>query len=270
MPHRKLLSTLMFIGAFVALMLCIPTGAQQPPASQPSVAVDAGIARMFGQLNDPDPKIRDQSKTDLMGISRDQLPQLRQLVSDNQPVNPAQVAALRDIVTQVYLTEEPYTGTNGEQTNALGKTGPFFLGVHWEQLDEDPARLGVPVDERLPGFPSFRFLRKGDMIEGCFIDPAAPLLQLPNMETHNRTALINAIGSAPGAQNIVLQVLRNGESIKVSVTMAPRPAVANGNNFTAMSTLNSIRIDKADAYWEQNFAPLVDSANNASNLAQGR
>ena len=139
----------------------------------------------------------------------------------------------------------------------------------------DQLRLGVSVDERLPGFPSYRFLRTGDMILGVLSDPSLPLDQLPNMEVHNIDSLKNSILTKP--QNIALQVLRGGEVIQIAIKMAPRPQfavpalqpqnAAIQNNARVIENFSSIRAQHADDYWHLNFDAVVDphSDTTASN-----
>ena len=246
----------------------------EPPTSQPTTAPSANalpanspIRRWFLRLSDPDPKIRDQAKTDLMGISADDLPKLRQLVIDSRPVSPAQSAALHDIVLQAYLASEPYKVADGD-TDAAGTTGPFFMGLFWPVPDNDQARLGVAVDVRLPGFPGYRFLRKGDMIMGVYFNPDLPLEVVPNMLTNTQATLSGAIKSSPGTQNIVLQVLRDGETMRIPIKMAPRPAFADPINAGSMTAFVGPRVEQAEAYWNENFASLLDGRIDTSNLAQ--
>jgi hypothetical protein len=259
------------LSLFLISFVCDAAG--DPPATQPvnELAVESPIRHWFNQLADPDPKVRDKAKIDLMGIKADDLPGLRQLVIDKLPILPAQASALHDIVMQAFLASEPYKVPGGDESNASGTNGPFFLGIFWPNHDEDDeARFGVTVDERLPGFPSYQFLRQGDMILGVYIHPDEPLLQLPNMETHSRSALIAAIAGSPGTQNVVLEVLRNGEPMKIAVKMAPRPLDADGVAIGAIQAFNAVRVDRADAYFHENFAPLLEDQEDVSKLAEGR
>jgi hypothetical protein len=257
----------------------------ETPATQPTTApvaftADSPIRKWFIQLSDPDPKVRDQAKFELMGMASADLARLKQLVIDSRPISPTQSAALRDIVVQSFLASDEYkvaTAQGVVQTDASGTIGPFFLGILWATgMDvESEARLGVSVDERLPGFPSYRFLRTGDMILGVYLDPTAPLLQLPNVETHNRLALIQAISNAPTVQDIVLEVLRDGQTLKIAVKMAPRPLEVEGNGIDPIRAFNAARLNRAEEYWNRNFAAMVQATASAnaniepSNLAAG-
>jgi hypothetical protein len=244
------------------------TPSTQPAASQVTVDVPAlsPIRHWFDQLADADPKIRDKAKVDLMGITSNDLPALRQLVIDKQPISHMQSAALRDIVTHVYLSGKTYKANLGE-TDSSGSVGPFCLGIFWATPPSESARLGLCVDERLAGFPAYRFLRKGDIILGIYIDPKLSLETLPNRETHNLDTLREAIDMNPGAQNVELDVLRCGETIRVALRMAPRPTDADVMLPRGMANFNSIRLDDADAYWEENFEPLMPSRIDPSNLS---
>lgn len=263
------------ISSFAAIGLVrwisIPSASGQTPTTQPATqpsqaaaadepAPDAPMRRWFDRLADPDPKVREQAKTDLMGISASDLPKLRQLVIDHQPIRPAQASALHEIVVQAYLAGQTYQAMNEKWITASDEDSPYFLGILWSPTSaESDARLGVTVDERLPGFPSYRYLRTGDMILGVYLDPTVSLLQLPNMETHTREQLIGAIGSGPNVQKIVLLVLRDGEQIRISVKMAPRPLLADKLNPGSLTTFIADRNDKADAYWQENFVPLLEA-----------
>jgi hypothetical protein len=258
-----------------AIVVCIlgvlPCARAQSPATQPTtqpadeLAANSPLRGWFKQLADPDPRIRDKAKIDLMGIRAEDLPKLRQLVIENQPISPAQSAALHDIVVQAFLADDKYEIAGGE-TDASGSGPTYFLGLLWPTPDDEQARLGVSVDVRLPGFPAFRFLRKGDMILGIYFDPEA---QFPDVQTHTQASVREAILGRPDAQKVVLQVLRDGEQIKVDVRMAPKPSFPAGEPIDAIIRFNAERVDRADAYWEANFAPLLEAKIDASNLAEG-
>jgi hypothetical protein len=253
------------LGSAVAIGIAAFSTAQtpgvHPAATQPSnePAADAPMRRWFDRLADPDPKVRDQAKIDLMGISGDDLPKLRQLVIDHQPIAAGQASALHDIVEQAYLASLPYEPMDVKQTIAGGQQSPYFMGILWPRDFDSDARLGVTVDERLPGFPSYRYLRTGDMILGVLLNPNVSVLQFPNQETHTRQQLISAIGSSPDVQNIVLLVLRDGEQMRIPVKMAVRPIDADSNNPGSLRPFIADRANKADAYWQENFVPLLES-----------
>ncbi len=248
------------VGCLVVVRTVTLTPARaQSPATQPTIRVpdDAPIRRWFDRLADRDPKVRSQARVDLMGLGLDDLPALRQLVVEHQPLVSTQAAALHDIVIQMFLRDEKYDVTDGRttfKTTIDGDQRPFFLGIRWLDPYEVEPRLGVPFDERLPGFPGFRYLQPGDMIMGVYFDPTLPLDQSPNTETHLPSMLINAIKGSPEVQNIVLQVLRDGERIRIAIKMAPKPM----QEFDALEGFTADRVTRADAYWREKFVPLLD------------
>jgi len=231
----------------------------QSPTTSPELELpaDSPIRKWFAELADSDAQVRDQASQDLMGISADDLPKLRQLMIETHPLAPDQTAALKDIVTQAYLASQKYDIADNQQTDISGNRDPFFLGLLWPPQTGNEIRMGVPVDERIPGFPSYRFLRRGDMIIGIFINPDASLLQYPNMETHNVPTLTAAINGPPRVQDIALQVLRNGQILKVRVKMAPRPLYADPLNQGSLHQFIADRAADAERYWNENFAPLL-------------
>jgi hypothetical protein len=261
-------STRLFVAVGVGVSICAAcfSGAQTP-SSQPTteavaIAPDAPMRKWFDRLAADDPKERDKAAVELMGLTADDLPKLRQLIIEHQPIKPAQVAALHDIVIQAFLSNDPYeTVKDTDPTQA-----PYFIGLLWQNsfLGEEDARLGVMVDQRLPGFPSYRYLRSGDMILGVFIDPTVSLLQFPNRPTHTHKDLTDAIGSNRSVQDIVLLVLRDGEQIRVPLKMAPRPAMALAEMPGEEHPFLADRAHRADAYWEENFVPLLEQRDAAA------
>jgi hypothetical protein len=237
------------------------------PSTQPveSFPPDSPFRKTFTRLADPDPKVRDQARQDLMGLKSEDLPKLRQLVVEHLPLSPDQLAALRDIVMQAYLAEEKYragdnsSNTTGVETDSNGTEAPFFLGLRWdpEIIVASDARLGVTVDERLPGFPSYRFLRKGDMILGVWIHPTEPLPKQPDWLTPTDTALKDAIRTSPRTQDVIVQLIRNGQQMTVPIKMAPKPSDADASP-DSLQTFKALRAQRAETYWQENFAPLFE------------
>ena len=263
----------LFVISLILTTQVVPaqTPSTQPATTQPAVEVPASspMRQSFDQLADADPKIRDKARLDLMGLASDELPMLRQLIIEKQPISPMQSAALREVVTQVYLAGKTYKAASGE-TVAAGSDVHYCLGIFWDIPPSESARLGLCVDQRLAGFPAYRYLRKGDIILGIYIDPKLPLETLPNRETHNLDTLREAIDLNPGAQNVELDVLRCGETIRVALKMAPRPTDADVMLPRGMSNFNALRLDDAEAYWEENFAPLMPSRIDPSEMSSAR
>jgi hypothetical protein len=272
------LPIILLIYAFGCGSWCVGFAAATVPSTQPSQAtaqpvvpstmavaqlpVNSPMRRWFKQLCDPDPRVREQAQVDLMGMDADDLPAFRQLVSDSRPLAPAQVSVLRDIVMQVFLAGEKYTAASPVEADASGSPGAFFLGVVWAaRFDDVVRRMGVPIDQRLPGFPSYRFLQDGDMILGIYLNPSLPLLQPPNAQTHLRTEVRSILQNVQQSQQIELQVLRDGEVIRIPLRLAPKPQAAL-TGLDEFSVQRNVRVEK---YWNENFAPLVAERDPQSN-----
>jgi hypothetical protein len=223
---RSMAIVLIFAGTALA--------ATTAPSTQPA------IGQWFAGLASPDADQREQSRTNLLGLSRSDLPQLRELVQKNQPLAPAQTAALHDIVVHLYLS--------GEHYESDASTG--FLGLWWPGADLlAPPRLGVPVEERVPGFGGFQKLREGDLILGVLIWPDAPLQQLPNLVTPNYKVLTDAIQAAGANRDIVLEVLRQGERIRIPVHLRPKPTLPDVTEWE----------QRGEDYWKAQFLPLLQT-----------
>ncbi len=220
----------------------------QPAAELPA---NSPIRTWLNNLASPDASVREQAQTQLMGISRSELDGLRLLIQKTSLV-PAQVNALHDIVTHAFLAGETYEAAPGQA----------FLGIRWYTPDVDdlnigPPRLGVPVEQRIPGFPSFQSLRNGDLILGVLVEPNAPIQQLPNMQTPTRRLLITAVSQAGSAKVLVLQILRQGQPLRVPVRLAPKPVELAGNDIGHVEQFLSDRMQRAEEFWQANFVPLL-------------
>ena len=124
-------------------------------------------------------------------------------------------------------------------------------------------RIGVPVVNRWPGFPSRRLLRDGDLIVGFYADPDAVAAGPPEWPTHTVDQLIDAMRSCPTAPRVAMSVLRNGRAIRVVGQMVPEPVETIGRGASSAAFLLA-RQQRADAYWDAHFAPIVDPPEDAT------
>jgi hypothetical protein len=230
---RSTVIVLMFAGAALAA---------PGPATSPSTQPD--IARWFAGLASPDADLREQSRTNLLGLSRGDLPRLHDLVEQNRPLAPSQMAALHDIVVHLYLSGETYPSDP--------KYG--VLGLRWLYTIDVP-RLGVPVEQRLPGFGGFQMLHDGDLILGIFVQPDAPLQQLPNLETPSITVLRSGIENVGSRRDIELEVLRQGQRIRVPIRLRPRPIEPDTD--PGKEAFFDQWQKKGEDYWQNQFLPLL-------------
>jgi hypothetical protein len=261
----------LFISAAVTICLAslaLPSLAQQDdtPTTQPAAApttepvavelpADSPVRGWFNDLASPDAMVRDKAQTQLMGMTREQLEGLRLLIAKEEtPLKPNQVAALHDIVIHVFLANESYEPA-GRQP---------FLGVRWPQepafmpYAESP-RIGVPLEERIPGFPGFQMLRDGDLILSVTIRSPGPLDQWTPHPTPGIQPLVELLRSASLDSPVIMEVLRQGQRMKISVRLAPKPAalvVAQTADAMAESFF-APRLQRAENYWQERFLPLL-------------
>jgi hypothetical protein len=218
-----------------------------PATTQPGLEfqADSPVRGWFRDLASPDNAKRDEARTQLMGLSREDLPRLKELVEKNQPLVVEQAAALHEIVVHVYLSGETYP----QDTSKQG-----FLGLSWSpKMDEDSLRLGVPVENRLPGFPSFQMLRTGDLILGVLLRPDLPPQELPNIRTPSLRVMKQVISAAGANRDVVLEVLRQGQVLRVPLKLDPRPFLL----LTEVDSFSAERLQKGEEYWQQEFVPLL-------------
>jgi hypothetical protein len=243
----------------LSLLLC-SLGADSPPTPKKEEDVEARIARSFTELADGDAKVRDAARSELMGLERRYLPELKRIVEQSKPLLPSQAAVLRQIVTHIYLSGEPYP-----VNHAMG-----FLGVRMQsatvsqpvdpQVGRNPQgpeanipaplpQNGVVIVERLAGFVGARALLDGDVI--------VAIEEHPQVQFASSLAFSQAIASTAPGETIHFQVLRRGRVVKVEVKLDSRPAAAEDADQSSMDALDTQRRQKADGYWRETFAPLV-------------
>lgn len=256
-PMRPVLS----IPFLLALIVAAPSlSAQQVPATSPTtqpliveLPPDSPIRGWFADLSNPDAAVRDKAVTQLMGMTRGQLESLRLLIQKNRPLSPNQAAALHDIVIHVFLAGEAYESEPRQP----------FLGVRWPPPDitfggMEPPRLGVPLEERIPGFPGFQFLREGDVVISVGTHPLGPFDQLLTRPTPSKGILMEVLASAQPDKPVELEIVRQGQRMRVTVHLAPKPQIlANNPQLAVVEAFLAGRLQRAEAYWEERFLPLL-------------
>ena len=208
-----------------------------PDVSKPT------IQRDFARLSDENPFVREEARQKLMSLSRKDLTTFRAVVKEHLPLDSAQAEVLRDIVTQVYLSEAYYPSDSTKG----------FLGVtSYTAIDEDPVYDlecgGVEIAQRIPGTCSFRCLEDGDVVLAV---GSPPFL----VEVVRWSDMSREIQKCRAGQTVVLRVLRRGRIIQVPVVLDAVPVGLVG--FGAISNFVAQRRTEADAYWDETFEPLL-------------
>jgi len=243
--------------AIVLAMLCSFAKAQ--PATAPStqavieLSPNSPVRAWFAELASPDALVRDKAQTQLMGMSREELWGLRSLIQRTRPLAPSQVAALHDIVIQVVLANESYDA-------AVPNKG--FIGVRWQDngstaIGSAPAR-GIALDERLPGFPGYRWLRDGDVIRAVIIAPGTQMEQ--PRQISDADSLKGAVSSESVDKPLVLVVLRQGQEIRVPIRLSLLPKDLDRNAMNDPGPVTAFlasRLQRAEQCWQEQFAPLL-------------
>jgi hypothetical protein len=234
----------------MAMLLCIVAiaQAQQSAATEPTTRpadsssfeqIQAGIR----QLGDDDPQIRDAASQRLMGLDAADLPTLHAAAKSLQPLNPAQIVALRDIVTQVFLSP-PRIG---------GLGGPGFLGIYWPPNSTESNQQGLIVAHRIPGFVAYQMLRDDDVIIG--------VVGSPQIKLQDKYAFIQLVGMMRAGETLRLQVQRGGKVLEIPIVLDARTAdfdlARDPDSVTRLvARMIEKRRDRADEYWKTNFADM--------------
>ena len=207
------------------------------------------IQRQFEALADTDAQVRDEARIALMGISRQDLEALREIVRRSRPLAPSQAVVLHDIVTHVYLAGEPNHGPTNEGFLGVRLAPPRPDGAFLEEQGINTSGLaGVLIEECMPGYSGFRYLRQGDVVLG--------VKEPVRVRTPQQQELINAVSSVPPNDEIRLEVLRQGRVVEIAMRVSARPLEA-ADRLLTMELLNQ-RQAQAEAYWKKHFLPLLE------------
>jgi hypothetical protein len=223
---------------------------------------------------------------------------VRQTVGQAGPLTPTQISLLRDVVCQIVSIPAPEAtdapdaqpqtppvpaapvpiapGPFGQGPIGAGPVGAGgavvmqnlpdppdggFLGVFLggdDDLDAIQPNIGVTVQLRIPGYVGYRMLCDGDVIDSILVpgvDSAPRLLAA-------RDSLHKAVSQLRPGSVAVLGVLRGGRHLQVTLVLDRKDAELNrAGNIVGLPGVPEFiqeRLEKAQAAWDQQFAPLVD------------
>jgi hypothetical protein len=229
---------------------------QIPASDRPGVGDEKQIEvlevrKMFLELEDADPRVRERARERLMGLGREDLKVLMKVVGEFAPLEEQMVGSIKEIVTHVYLSEDQYE-----------KEGKGFLGIVMPRPgDED--RMQVVVDGRMPGFGGYAALRDGDVI----LDVVGQPLPQPL----DRDVFIDVIKAMRPESVVKLKVLRQGAVRVVAVKISARPAEKAAINAQAyeakVQELLYRRGEEAEKYWKESFGEVVSGGKGLKTAA---
>ena len=243
--------------AAIFSLAAVEVSAQEVPATGPAAVAPATqpvqpaqsiaqIQKWFDNLASSEPQVRDDARTELLGLGKIDLDTLREVVHRSLPLAPSQSGVLHDIVVHVYLA-----ATN-DQSMPQG-----FLGVMLDPSDNgvqenlELSKAGVYIFDCMPGYAGYRWLRPADVVAGIFAQgELVRLQQKEDLKNYVRNTL-------PGSA-LKLQVLRQGRMIDVTVRVDSRPPVAD-ERFQPLRVdeWRNQRTEDAEQYWKREFVPLL-------------
>lgn len=180
-----------------------------------------------------------------MRLDRADLRALENLIRSRRSLSPAQAAALRPIVEEIFLAGEPYNKDVYHGFLGIMMEGSAFGNHDLQQPNDNGPASGVVVTDRLPGFCASRSLHDGDVILGT-LEPA---------QIFNSTDdLKRTIGELQPGSLVRLQVLRRGQVIEVPLKLDCKPADVES---VGPETFRRMRAEKFDQFWRETFAPLL-------------
>ena len=210
------------------------------------------LQSLVGQLGSDDPRVRENALDQLMDLKPQDLPLLRAAALSQSPLLPGQIACLRQIVAQVYLSGEKF------KFNPADPSG--FMGIRFSRTVPPQQNDGVVVSDRIRGFPAYRYLKPGDVIIQLIDRPGVPL--------NDADEFINAVKLFHPGDVVRLRILRDGRAISVSIPLVYRPVeIANAPAESVVDAWIQAREQRAAAYWNAEFSILDPAAAPGANQA---
>ncbi|MFT3784540.1 MAG: hypothetical protein QM770_00050 [Tepidisphaeraceae bacterium] len=229
-----------------------PTVFADAPTTRPTARPTE--AQLIGDLGSPDPAVRDSARSQLMLLSRDELPKLVDAVKQRGRLSIQQVQLLHECVLQSYMTGE-HNFTQAE----TGRSPQPRVGIRFVTQSAQPI-----VENREMGCDAYRTLRDGDFVIAAYRpkEPGSAEMFWQNINTADdlRGVLRNyySVGDF-----VSLRVIRNGAPVEVEVRLAPPPAQRPGDDgLTDQLALTRQAQAKAEEYWKRTFVPLLSANSN--------
>lgn len=215
---------------------CVFLGSAVGGAVSATRPVEARVA--LAMLGDTDAAVREKARDQLMGLSRAELPELVAAIREALPLEPSQLAAIREIVPHVYLSGEKYD-----------RAQEGFLGVRMSAIADAVSPTSIVIESRFAGFAGYRYLRDGDMILDIEESPLArPIRQ---------EAFSMAVRRFKPGQTVHLIVLRHGERMRIAAVLDARPAMDPVDELSKMDEMVVKREEAAERYWKETVGPLI-------------
>lgn len=237
----------------------------------------ATLADQIRHLDSPDQDSRQRTRELLMSLSPDELPLLRDAVKSVVPLSPVQLTLLRDVVCQI--AAEPQEDVEDQAPNRpdavipvgpVRRTAPIAqptacLGVtltgDGEGGSSEP-NIGAVVEQRILGYVGYRMLRDGDVIDSIQV-PGSDAVKLPDL-----IALQNAVLLLSPGTVVTLGVERAGRHLLISLALDARGAdLRRAAEASVVANLIEQQIEKGNAYWSQQFAPVVGQADPSAPMS---
>ena len=220
------------------------------PAAAPASQPVAQIQKWFDDLASAEPAAREEARVALLGLGRDDLEGLRDVVQKSTPLAPAQATALHEIVVHVYLAGETYPGDpqKGFLGVMLARERGGIIGIP-DELEASGA--GVLILDCMPGFCGFRWLRPGDLITGVLTAAGGP----QPMRISSKEELIDLVKATGPATKLQLQVLRQGRVMQIAIPLDARPLAADV--LPGPEEWLNDRQTQAEEYWRKTFVPVA-------------
>jgi hypothetical protein len=215
-----------------------PNGLAAPRREAPATRPVEAIRALVRDLAAESPRVRDDARQQLLQLTPDDLPTLRDLVASGAAADPAQRDALYDVVRHVYLTADRPPRRDDAQLSFLGVAGPSL------NVSVGDSIVGMSFLNRLPGFPAFGALRDGDLIVG--------VREFPSVQFNSSGVLVALREQVRPGQLIHFRVLRDSQLVEVPIRLTYTPADVQTD------LAGQLRLERAEAYWERVFEPAFD------------
>lgn len=246
----------------------LPALGAQSQTTQPSTqklgdgqtAQAARLVEMIIAVSDPDARVRETARRELLGLSVRDLPRLREAARQLPgavAAAPATSLILHDAVVHIRLREvkEQLVASRPREE----RSHMPFLGVQLAGDNADQGVLnanGIPIRSTMPGFVAYETLEDGDLLIAVRTERGLTRL-------NHFGDLRNEFYSLSPGDPVEFLVVRGGHVLRIALRLDER-AERDEGPIGEWNLVASEAKRAAEAYWDEHFAPLLSRQGNAT------
>lgn len=249
--HKALLQ--FAIAAGLGLFAAAPPPCGPPQDSAEPAKITMNLAARLSRIDDPDQRVRDTARRDLLGLTASELADLREALSElarGGRLTPGITRLAYDVTVHAHVRDAKLrflAALPPEQ-----RSGEAFLGIMLggDLTSNTPGSpSGVAIRTANPGFVAYEAFEDGDVLVAVRTPRG-----LERLESFGD--LRNAFYALAPGDSVEFLVLRGGALVRVPLRLdeRPEPQVSNQQRWE-VAAIEARRA--AQAYWDEQIAPLL-------------